>query len=440
VFGCAALGALAAVACAGAGPATPAAPRTTPDRAQVQNSSCGPVMSGVALQPLVFGGTGVFAEENILYGLRLKDGHQQWRKVFPPTVTGVNAPFSDMVYGLWQWHGSVIVLVGQTTTSARLLSLNPQTGATHWTLPLRGGLLGTQALTGDGGLAMIRGYATLMVVNLVNGRVRWTRTAGHVAPAVVGGVVVAAVPARYPQPHGAVMGFDAKTGRLLWTRHDMPEQPSLAVAGEHVVVYDASQAVSPPVPLWPVTALSPATGRTLWRTAISQPVYMVLPGPSGLAVTTFSKSRLYLINPVTGHVRWSTSYLGSQQPPSDTGTDLLYTAGTGGVEGMTLVDLRAANGSVRWTAPAPATAWGTVLRFGPYAVVIGAPKNPGDAGVLAAFLLSTGKRAWTVTVPTLVQVPLVAAGGHLLAQPTDPAVGCAAVGTAAVGSGTGPGR
>ncbi len=48
-------------------------------------------------------------------------------------------------------------------------------------------------------------------------------------------------------------------------------------------------------------------------------------------------------------------------------------------------------------------------------------------GVIAA----TGAEAWTTEVPTLVQVPPVAADANLLVQPTDPAVACAADGSAA---------
>jgi hypothetical protein len=77
-----------------------------------------------------------------------------WRKVFPQR--GLLDPGN--VYGLWQWDGSVIVLVGQVSSTPRLMSLDAATGAVRWALPLsKRGVTGSQALTGDGGLALVQG-------------------------------------------------------------------------------------------------------------------------------------------------------------------------------------------------------------------------------------------------------------------------------------------
>jgi len=59
----------------------------------------------------------------------------------------------------------------------------------------------------------------------------------------------------------------------------------------------------------------------------------------------------------------------------------------------------------------------------------------GTPGVLTAFGLPTGKQAWTVKVPTLLQVPPVVTGADLLVQPTDASYGCAATGLVAAGRG-----
>lgn len=86
--------------------------------------------------------------------MRLSDGRQLWRTAFPQR--GVLDPGS--VYGLWQWDGSVIVLVGQISSSPRLMSLDAATGAVRWTLPLsKRGVDDSQALTGDGGLVLVQG-------------------------------------------------------------------------------------------------------------------------------------------------------------------------------------------------------------------------------------------------------------------------------------------
>jgi outer membrane protein assembly factor BamB len=379
-----------------------------------------PAQSGISLQPLVLGGTAVFAEENAVYALRRGDGHRLWRRVFPQAGSDSPAirPYSAMVYGLWQWRGTVVVLVGQVTSAARLISLNPATGAVRWTLPLsRQGVTGSLALTGDGGLAMIQGYATLSVADLTTGRLRWSRTAGHsLGPIAVGGVVIVGAEGNGGSA-GSVMGYNARTGKLLWTRHGMPDQPEPQVAPGHVVFYANTQSVS---------ALSPATGRTLWRVRTAGPVHTLTAGPSGIAVSTSNPDRLYLIDPVTGRVRWHIPFTGSQVP-LDTGTDLLYApAAAGNRQG--LVDLRAANGSVRWAVPAPPTVSGLVLRFGAYAVTVGGAIRPGTPGLLSAFQLSTGKATWTTKVPTLIQVPLAVAGTDLLVQPTDSVMACPAGG------------
>jgi len=406
-----------------------------------------PQQAGIGVQPLAFGGTGVFAEENAVYGLRLSDGRQVWRRVFPES----GGLFASAVYGLWQWDGNVIVLVGQVSSTPRLMSLDAATGTVRWTLPLsKQGVYGSQALTGDGGLALIQGSATLTVVDLATGRVRWSRPGVRApAPVVAGGVVLAAVQWNGGGSTGSVSGYDARTGALLWTRRDMPQQPQLAVSAGRVLVYSDTQNVSPRPALWPVTALSVATGRTLWQAATAGPVSALSAGPGGVAVTTLNPRRLELIDPLTGRVRWTIPASAGQSPPLDTGTGLLYLGGApDGRAG--LVDLRAADGSVRWVAPVPLTwspataspapsaevvpaagaavATGPVLLFGGTAVVAGSAMPSGTPGALSAFRLSDGAPAWTATVPTLVHVPSAVAGGGLLVQPTDPSYACAAAG------------
>ena len=406
-----------------------------------------PQQAGIGVPPLAFGGTGVFAEENAVYALRLSDGRELWRHVFPEN----GDLFASAVYGLWQWDGSVIALVGQVSSAARLMSLDATTGAVRWTLALsKQGVYGSQALTGDGGLVLIQGNATLTVVDLATGRVRWSRAGVRApAPVVAGGVVLAAVQWNGGGPAGSVSGYDARTGALLWTRRDMPEQPQLAVSAGRVLVYSDTQNVYPRPALWPVTALSVATGRTLWQAATAGPVSALTAGPGGVAVTTLNPSRLELIDPVTGRVRWNIPASPEQSPPLDTGTDLLYLGGApDGRAG--LVDLRAADGSVRWVAPVPLTwspataspapsaavvpaagaavAAGPVLLFGGAAVVAGSAMPSGTPGALSAFRLSDGAPTWTATVPALIHVPSAVAGSDLLIQPTDPSLACAATG------------
>lgn len=373
-----------------------------------------PTQEGIALRPLVIGGTAIVAEENAVYALRLTGGHRLWKRVFPQVGNGPLSSYSAQVYGLWQYRGAVIVLVGQVSSASRLLSLNAATGAVRWDLPLgKQGETGNLTLTSDGGLAMTYGFATLTVVDLTTGKVRWGRTAGNsLGPLAVGGVVIDAAGAVHGQTSGRLLGFSSRTGKLLWTRTGMPAQPEPQLASGLVVMTSANQ----------VTALSPATGRTLWRVSTSSPVYSVTSGPSGIAVSTQAPSRLLLIDPKTGRVRWRVAYQGGQAPPLDTGTDLLYQGG----ERFSLIDLRAANGSVRWAVRAPVTSFAQILRVGAYAVVVGNVAKPDSPALVTAYRLSTGKQAWTTKVPTFVQVPAAVGGANLLVQSGDITDACPA--------------
>jgi outer membrane protein assembly factor BamB len=373
-----------------------------------------PTQQGVALRPLVIGGIAIVAEENALYAQRLSDGHRLWKRVFPQVGKGPLSSYSAQVYGLWQYRANVIVLVGQVSSASRLLSLNPATGAVRWSLALgKQGETGDLTLTGDGGLAMTYGFATLTVVDLTTGKVRWGRTGGNSSgPLAVGGVVIDPAGAVHGQTSGRLLGFSSRTGRLLWTRTGMPPQPQAQLASGLVVMTNGNR----------VTALSPATGRTLWTVTTASPIDSVTSGPSGIAVSTEVPSRLSLIDPKTGRVRWRVVYRGGQAPPLATGTELLYQGG----EPSSLIDLRAANGSVRWAVRAPVTSVAQILRIGAYAVVVSNVTKPDSPAVVTAYRMSTGKQAWTTKVPTFVEVPAAVAGANLLVQSGDLTDACPA--------------
>lgn len=131
-----------------------------------------------------------------------------------------------------------------------------------------------------------------------------------------------------------------------------------------------------------------------------------------------------MIDAATGHVRWRVDDADSQLP-ADTGTDVFFVNGQPTSGKLTLVDVRPASGSVRWSVPAPGTFNGLAFGFGGYAVAFEDTSGAlHPQGALVAFRLTTGRRAWTVKVPKLLQVPPVAVGPDLLLQPTDPSFGC----------------
>lgn len=121
------------------------------------------------VSPLPVSSMAVFAQDGIVHGLRLTDGHPLW------AWHGGQA-----VYGMWRWGGLVAVLTDQVGHHARITGLDAATGAVRWVLRLPGsGLLGSQVATGGGGLAMIGSDGVLRVVSLADGRIRWARFAGR---------------------------------------------------------------------------------------------------------------------------------------------------------------------------------------------------------------------------------------------------------------------
>ena len=139
--------------------------RRDQDRADALEDTAGDqghllVLSG---PPVAVGPVAVFAQDGIVHGIRLADGHPLW-----------SWPGGQSVYGMWRRGGLVAVLTDQVSNHARLTGLDAVTGAVRWSLRLPArGLLGGQALTADGGLAMAVAGQGLQVVNLADGRVRW---------------------------------------------------------------------------------------------------------------------------------------------------------------------------------------------------------------------------------------------------------------------------
>jgi hypothetical protein len=56
---------------------------------------------GAPMSPLAVGVVAVFTQDDVVYGLRLDDGHRSWSWASP-----------QLVEGMWRWHGLVVVLEG----------------------------------------------------------------------------------------------------------------------------------------------------------------------------------------------------------------------------------------------------------------------------------------------------------------------------------------
>jgi outer membrane protein assembly factor BamB len=392
-----------------------------------------PDQQGIAVQPLALGATAVFAENDAVYGLSAADGRRLWRWAG-----------GQLIYGLWPWQGTVVVLSGQVSNDARLVGVDAATGAVKWALPLpRQGLYGSQALTGDGGLAMLTPDGSLEVADLATGRLRWSHQPGGPAPApqptpepaaqqegaappvAVGSVVAGAV-------SGRADGYDSRTGARLWTVTGLPQVLSLTAAAGLILVTNADFGSSLPTE---VTALDPATGRVAWRINGGPPPSVVASGPAGILLSADSPDWVALLDPATGKVRWRVPAFLSQAsqpglPPGaavtarDTFAAEGQPGGTG--SGSRLVARSASTGSVRWAVPLPASDPDGAAPFiaGSQVLVVTNPPAGGSA-TLKALDQATGHLAWQARMPTTMWVQPAAAGPGLLAQPTDASYVCA---------------
>jgi outer membrane protein assembly factor BamB len=187
-----------------------------------------------------------------------------------------------------------------------------------------------------------------------------------------------------------------------------------------------------------VTALSPATGRAVWRLGGGPPPSVVASGPAGVLLSSASPGHASLLDPATGRARWQVAafiqYTDHVSQPGQvpgaivTARDIISTEGQpapSGPGGERIVDRSAADGSVRWTAPIPTMVAGGVppLAAGTHVVVV-TDSPAGRPATLLALDRATGRHAWQATMPAMMLAPPAAAGADVLAQSADPSYGC----------------
>jgi outer membrane protein assembly factor BamB len=395
---------------------------TTAGRVRWQVPLPRPALGFGSLSPLAVGAVAVFAQGDalsqgdVLYGLRLADGHRLWSRAF-----------SQGIAGMWRWDHLVVVLSQSSGQQRQVLTgLDASTGQARWALPMGGGGFSP---TADGGLAMAvdqDGVLELEVVDLSSGRVRWTRRVDSdaVPPMAVGGGAVLFAGGADGDANSSLTSYDDRTGQVRWTEALSPwiQPPLQESAG---LVYLTAELPQRGIGLPPLVVLgiSAADGRVKWRFTPGQQASLDVYAPGLMSVTTtYHGTSQDELDPATGRVRW---HVASPDQAIATPAGVIVTApGPDSAPAATTDEISVRDtltGQTRWTAelneplaaepgqtpPAP-----PVFPAGPLLVVPAA--SPDYSEMLAAFRMSDGHRAWQVAIRGPVEAPLSAAPGGML--------------------------
>jgi outer membrane protein assembly factor BamB len=383
-----------------------------------------PTEPGGAMSPLVINGVALFAGDSDLTALRAADGRKLWQIHIPADGN----PSPDSFWRLWQWGSTAIALINQSTDtkiSERLVAINPATGKVRWSLKLGGAEESITQIAEDGVIALAVGDK-IEAVDLAGGNVLWSRKSG--APdkygdvdtqlAMVGGSVVAVIGAASPgATTGTAAGFDNKAGTRLWTRTGIPAQPFLTADGWTALLYNGYGNSSKST-VFPMTALSPQTGKTLWHIPVKRWVETVWTTPTDVVFA--AAGRLYDASPTTG-LRWSVP--AGPDNVLVTATDVLYlqfkeTSPTSPIV-TSVIDRRLRDAKIGWQHPLADNVLTSaiVAPAGPNFLVATSASNIDPGTEVYVRDLRTGKQAAaTVTLPSNVLTSPAVTGGDAFFQ------------------------
>jgi outer membrane protein assembly factor BamB len=407
-----------------------APPRSAPNAYALDVTTAGrvrwqvPLAGPSRLSPLAVGAVAVFAQGDVLYGLRLADGRQVWSRDLSQDIAG-----DENIAGMWRWHSLVTVLTqGAAGGSPLLTGLDASTGQVRWTRHIAGSVDRSYP-TADGGLAILRSYDTLEVVDLSSGRVRWRRQAEYPpnsspgfpqTMAVGGSAVLFAV-------NGKLTSYDDRTGQIRWADPQMPGLlgPGLGLQAAAGLVYVTAGVLHLAGGHWtPVLlGISAADGHVKWRFAPSPPETLWNYAP-GLIYVASSAGRTWQdeLDPATGRVRWqvASAYEAIVTPagivtgPGPDSTDQISVRDT--LTGHTRWIARVAGLTRGWQQQAAAL---PVFPAGPLLIVPASDRVGPD--LLTALRMSDGHRAWQLKIPEPVAAPPSAVPGGILVYSAAPA-------------------
>lgn len=233
--------------------------------------------------PVLYAGT-----SGTVTAYRAADGTKIWQRRLGATV-----------YHLWLADGELVVNVDQVSANARVVALDPVSGAPRWSYRVpAGGFLGDAVLTSDGGLAFtVRALKTVQVIDLSTGRLRWSVSGGHpnpnTAPSAGIGVVL-----MFGTDH-TLTARDSRTGELRWRVANVDATGEVVVSGDTGVIVPGS--IAGPTT---VVAHSLTDGAELWRYTFR---YFpdVFPDRSGFLLADGQTQVWTLVDAHTGHAAWS---------------------------------------------------------------------------------------------------------------------------------------
>jgi outer membrane protein assembly factor BamB len=269
--------------------------------------------------PLAVGPVAVFAEDDVLYGLRLADGHRVWSR-----ATGQD------IARMWRWGGLVIVLTwpGRNEVPPALLTgLDASTGQALWAQRIDGRLASYDDQTGQ---------------------LQWADTLEPAPQYAAGlaeqGLQVAAGLAYLTGVQGGeqVLGIGVADGRVKWQFGPR--------AGVTLTAYSPGlvSVLSNTGGQWQ-DKLDPVTGRVRWQVATpfraTATAAGVVFGPTGDGVAQVS-----LRDTLTGQVRWTAD---SSTPPVLLAGPLLITQAADPDSPYLLAALRTSDGHRAWQTTIP---------------------------------------------------------------------------------------
>jgi outer membrane protein assembly factor BamB len=354
-----------------------------------------PAGDGTEVAPAPDGDVIFSGHAGSLSAIHAADGSAKW-----------SSSLGSSIYNVWMVDGLLVVNVDQVSENAKIVGVDPATGATRWIYQVPGGgFLGDAVLTGDGGLAFRTSETgTLVALDLTSGRPRWSKHVpsdrnGGGLPSAASGLVV------YVDSNRQIVGLDARSGAVRW------QQPA-GQSGRVVISGNVGVVVPQEVSGNSITVVahSLGNGAEKWRRQLAD-ISGVFPDREGLVLIDYRDDTVTLAAAATADPIW-TSRLGKiddlDRAPVSVGTD-----GTLVVpERSSLAFLDRSSGHVRHVSLPVSGGRGYVAA--------------GNEGVLAvsgteARLVTPDAVTWTTRLPHFAQSdPAVLADGGLVIQTEDP--------------------